>query len=326
MRKLLPGALVAIIVAAVAWFIAPHVRPWIGVDATFLALVGGLSVGAATRHPGGIEPGVQRTLKHALVAGVILLGAEVSLGFLLDAGLKAVALAAALIGLTLLSFFILARALGVAGDTWALLGAGTGICGLSAVAAAGASLKSKDEDIAVSVAAVGLLSAVGLLLYPVLGALLRLPASVYGAWSGLSVHAVANAVAAGFAFGDEAGQLATVTKLARVALLAPMLLVVTLALRHKAQAKRGKDALLPPMVWGFLAVAVLTSVLPLPGVILAWAKLAAKVALVLGMAALGLATRLGHFRRAGPRGIALAVGGWAILSFGALVGAILFYG
>lgn len=325
LRKLAPGLGAVVAIAALAWLAAPHVKRVVAIDATFLALLLGLAVGALARHPAALEPGAQKGLKWALLAGVVLLGAEVHLGLLAEAGGKAIALAAVLIALTMLAFLAGARLLGVGGDTWALLGVGTGVCGLSAVVATGASLKSRENDIAIAVASVGILSAVGVLLYPVLGALLDMPPAVYGAWSGLSVHAVANAIAAGFALGDEAGQVATVTKLARVSLLAPLLLVLTLVLRHKAEAKGGAGALLPPMVWGFLAMVLATSLLPLPADLVAAMRLAAKLLLVLGMAALGYTTRGGHLRGAGPRGIALAVAGWAVLSVAALAGAWLLY-
>lgn len=325
LRKLAPGLAAVLAIGALAWFAAPFVKRIAAIDATFLALLLGLVAGALARHPTPLEPGAQKGLKWALLAGVVLVGAEIDLRFLADAGGKAIGLAAGLITLTMLTFLAIARLLRVEGDTWALLGAGTGVCGLSAVVATGASLKSREDDIAVAVASVGILSAVGLLLYPALGALMSLSPSVYGAWSGLSVHAVANAIAAGFAFGDQAGQAATVTKLARVALLAPLLLALTLGLRHKAQAKGGASALLPPMVWGFLAMVVAASLLPLPEALVSALKLAAKVFLVLGMAALGLTTRGGQFRKAGPRGISLAVIGWVVLSAAALAGARLVY-
>lgn len=325
LRRLAPGLALVVVIAAAAWSATPYVRRVLAVDATFLALLFGLLAATLLRHPAQAEPGAQKGLKWALLAGVVLLGAEIDLRFLADAGSKALALAGALIALTMVAFFGFARMLQLEGDAWALLGAGTGVCGLSAVVATGASLKSREDDIAIAVAAVGLLSAGGLLLYPALGALLDLSPSVYGAWSGLSVHAVANAVAAGFAFGDASGQIATVTKLARVALLAPLLLVLTFLVRRKAQAKGGAGALLPPMVWGFLAMVVAASVLPLPAELVAALRLLAKIFLVLGMAALGYTTRVGHFQRAGPRGIALAVAGWVVLSGAALAGALLLY-
>lgn len=325
-RKLAPGIVLVALMAAAAWAVAPYARRVLPVDATFIALLIGLAVGVVSRRPAAAEPGAQRALKWALLGGVVLLGAEVDLAFLADAGARGIGLAAALIALTLAAFFLLARVLAVPGDTWALLGAGTAICGLSAVIATGASLRSREQDVAVAVAGVGILSAVGLLLYPALGVALALPAAVHGAWSGMSVHAVANAVASGFALGDEAGRVATVTKLARVALLAPTLLALTYLLRRRAQAKGGANALLPPMVWGFLAMVVAVTILPLPAAMVDALRMGAKVLLVVGMAALGYTTRLGQLRSIGPRAAALAVAGWAILSVAALAGAWWLYG
>lgn len=325
LRKLAPGVVTVTLVAAAAWFAAPALRPLVALDAVFLALLLGLAVGAATRHPTTLDPGAQKTLKLALLWGVVLLGAEVNLALLVQAGAPAIALAAGLIALTLASFYVLGRLLGLTGDTWALLGAGTGICGLSAVVATGASLKSREEDVAVAVASIGILSGFGFLLYPVIGALLELPVTVYGAWAGLGVHAIANAIAAGFAGGDTAGALATVTKLTRVALLAPTLILLTFLVRRKAEVKGGFSTWLPPMVWGFLLVVLLTTFLP-ENPAIPWLKLGAKMLLVLSMAALGYTTRLGHFTKAGPRGIALAIVGWVILSVAALGGAWVVYG
>lgn len=322
MRQLLPGAALAAALALAALLAA---RP-LPLDATLLALLLGLAAGAALRHPPALEAGAQATLKAALTAGVVLLGAEVDLGFLAQAGARGLALAAALILLTFVLFLLLARWLRVPGETWALTAAGTGVCGLSAVIATGASLESRKEDVAVAAASVGILSAVGLLAYPLVGLAARMPEAVYGAWSGLSLHAVANAVAAGFALGPEAGRVATVTKLARVALLAPTLLALTLLMRRHARAAGGAKALLPPMVWGFLAASLLVTLVDVPAPALDAVRTVTRWLLVLGIAALGYVTRLGHLRAAGARALALAVLGWLALSAVALAGAFALYG
>jgi len=316
MRRLLPGILAACLVALAAHALARVAR----VDAVLLALALGLAAGALLRHPAPLEPGASWLAKKGLDAGIVLLGVEVNLVFLLDAGPRVLLLVALLVPLSFLAVLGLGRALGVRGDAPALLGTGTAICGLSAVAAAGATLESRKEDVAVAVASVGLLSAVGLLLYPVAGLALGMPADVYGAWSGLSLHAVANAVAAGFAGGPEAGRMATVTKLARVALLAPLLVALPLLL---GRAGRGRPAVaaVPPTVWGFLLVVLAVNLLPLPAALLGALKVALKAVLLVSIAAVGYGTRLGDVRRAGPRGLALAVLAWALLSAAALAGA-----
>ena len=322
LRRIAPGVLAVVAIALAAWLLARIVR----IEATLIALLLGLAAGALLRHPRALEPGAQVALKRALTGGVVLLGAEVNLAFLMSAGPRAVALALILVPVTIGIFWLLARALRVDGDAWLLLGTGTAICGLSAVIATGATLRSRERDVAVAAAAVGVLSAVGLVVYPLLALVLPVSAEAYGAWSGLSLHAVANAVAAGFAHGDAAGRVAALTKFTRVALLAPVLIVLALMLRHKAEAKGGGQSLLPPMVWGFLLVALAASLLPVPEPVLELARQGAKALLLLGIAGIGYTTRLGHVREAGPRAMALAVAGWVALSVLALVGSVVLYG
>lgn len=318
----LAGLAVVAALALAAFFLAGALRPTLPLDATLLALLLGLAAGAILRHPHALEAGAQWSLKRALTWGVVLLGFEVNLAFLLAAGPRALLLALAVVPLTLVLFWLLARLLRVQGDTWALLGAGTGICGLSAVIAAGATLKSREQDVAIAVAGVGILSAVGLLLYPLVGLFAHMDPIVYGAWSGLSLHAVANAVAAGLALGPEAGKVATLTKLSRVALLAPVLVALALAMRHQARAEASRATLLPPMVWGFLGAALVASVLP---VRIPYLPDATRALLLVGMAGLGYTTRLGHVRDAPARGLALAVAGWLVVSALALALATLAY-
>lgn len=325
-RRLAPGILAVAAVALAGFAVAHAAAPFVRLEASLLALLFGLALGALLRHPPAIEPGAQFTLKRALTWGVILLGAEVNLAFLVSAGPAAVVLSLILVPLTLAAFWLLARLLKMEGDSWALLGAGTGICGLSAVIAAGATLKSREQDIAVAAAAVGILSAVGLVAYPLIALLAPMAPDVYGAWSGLSLHAVANAVAAGLAGGEEAGKVAALTKFARVALLAPALVGLALVVRHKARAKASRATLLPPMVWGFVLAALLVSFLPVPAPLLEAVRLLTRALLLLGLAGIGYTTRLAHIRDAGPRAITLAVAGWALLSVAALAGAVIAYG
>lgn len=325
-RAWLPGLLLVGLLALAAFGLALAARPFLRLEASLAALLLGLAAGAILRHPAPVEPGAQLAMKKALTLGVVLLGAEVNLAFLLEVGPRALVLALVLVPLTLGVFLLLARLLRVEDDTWALLGTGTAICGLSAVLAAGATLRSRERDVAIAAASVAILSAVGLVLYPLLDLLARMPEHVYGAWSGLSLHAVANAVAAGVARGDEAGRVAALTKTARVALLAPVLVGLALLLRRGRKAEASRTTLLPPMVWGFLALSLLVSLVPVPDALLDAAKVATRALLLVGMAGLGYTTRLGDVRKAGPRALTLAVVGWVVLSAAALAGAWLLYG
>jgi len=324
-----PGFALVLAVVAMAYGVSRAPSPW-PISASLVALMLGLALHPLARSRPATAPGTSFALKRALTWGVVLLGAEVDLAFLARAGPLTIVVAALLIVTTLGVFRLLAHLLRLEGDTWALLGAGTAVCGLSAAVAAGASLGSKQRDITIAAAGVGILSAVGLLLYPLIGLATHMPEAVYGAWSGLSIHAVANAVAAGFAISDPAGQVATVTKLTRVSLLAPALVAVSLmARRNRRHERRGLAsfaALLPPMAWGFLALIVLFSVVPFPPPLVAAVRGLTRFLLLTGMAGLGLTTRLGDLREVGWRGLVMASLGWAFLSAAALAGAFVLFG
>ncbi|WP_457831452.1 putative sulfate exporter family transporter, partial [Staphylococcus aureus] len=77
-----------------------------------------------------------------------------------------------------------------------------------------------------------------------------LDAQGYGLWAGASIHEIAQVVAAAFQHGHAAGDVATVAKLSRVMLLAP----VVLAFGALARRGAGGAAPMPWFVLGFIAV------------------------------------------------------------------------
>jgi uncharacterized membrane protein YadS len=152
---------------------------------------------------------------------------------------------------------------------------------------------------------------------PFLGGLIGLDDQGYGVWAGSTIHAVPQAVAAGFAFSAKAGAIATLVKLVRVALLAPLLLVLALAYAKSREdkVKVHYGRLVPPFLWGFFALFILNSAGLLPvlkfdsgySVGLAGALgEAGNLLLALAMAAMGLEVNLKMFVKVGGR--ALIVG------------------
>jgi uncharacterized membrane protein YadS len=168
-----------------------------------------------------------------------------------------------------------------------------------------------------SMGSINLLGLALMFVSPLLGGWLGLNDQGYGVWAGSTIHAVPQAVAAGFAFSEKAGGMATLVKLVRVALLAPLLLV--LAIMH-ARTRNDRitvhyGRLVPPFLWGFLGLFLLNSLGWLPtlqfhgGYSIALADVfaeAGNLLLTLSMAAMGLEVNLRVFAKVG--GPALAVG------------------
>ncbi|MDP2873562.1 MAG: putative sulfate exporter family transporter [Bacillota bacterium] len=291
------------------------------VSEVILAILLGLAVNAA--FPGlrkKLGPGASFAVKRLLRLGIILLGLGLSLRAVVQAGSGALLVIVVTVAAALAVTRALGRVLGVRDKLATLIAVGTGICGASAIVAAAPAIDAGDEDVSYSIAVITVFGVLAIFAYPLIGTALALSDGQFGAWAGVAVHETAQVVAAGFAFSETAGRIATVVKLTRTALLAPLVLV--LGIMHAAGRKRDARvdyrAMFPWFIAGFLALAVLRTLgdAALPGaggaVAAAWTALkhwtnyGAKLLVVTAMAAVGLSTSFAAFRRTGP--VPLAVG------------------
>lgn len=124
--------------------------------------------------------------------------------------------------LTLGAAVIFSRALRVHQETGLLIGAGTAICGGSAIAATAAAIQANSERIAVALGCVFILNSVALWVFPWVGHYFNLSQTQFGVWAAIAIHDTSSVVAAGSVYGDEALQLATTLKLTRALAIIPM--------------------------------------------------------------------------------------------------------
>jgi uncharacterized membrane protein YadS len=133
-------------------------------------------------------------------------------------------------------------------------------------------IEADDNETAFAIATVTLFGMIAVFVLPLLGAALDMTQLEFGVWAGTSVHATPQVVATGFAYGPEAGDIATIVKLVRVLLLAPV--VIGLAVWY-ARQKRARDiahvtkigaftTLFPPFILGFVLLALANTLHLLP--------------------------------------------------------------
>lgn len=306
----LAGAIAAAAMALRAWTGIPTISPLI------LSIVIGMVIGNVRRPHGRFLPGIGFSLKRLLRMGIVLLGLQITLPQLLSLGLPGLAVVTATLAATFAAVMLAGRLLGVDRRLTGLIAAGTAVCGASAVIAANAAVRGRDEDVAYAVACVTIFGSVSMLLFPLLMMPLHLDAVAYGLWSGATIHEVAQVVAATFQAGDTAGQFGTIAKLARVVLLAPLVLTLALTLFRPQAGVRGKSgaAPFPWFVLGFLALVVLNSVVTIPPAAAQDAGLLGTFLLSCGLAAMGLQTHLKHLAAQGLRPLALGAFGWLFIS------------
>ena len=141
----------------------------------------------------------------------------------------------------------ISRRLGVSEKLGLLLGVGGAICGASAVVAADTVVQAEKRDSALALGIITLLGTIGIAFYPLLARALHMTDFVYGVWDGASLHEMAQVVAAGFGVSEEAARVATVVKLVRIALLAPVVFYLAWRLRH--QHREAGAARVSPVPW-----------------------------------------------------------------------------
>jgi uncharacterized integral membrane protein (TIGR00698 family) len=216
------------------------------------------------------------------------------------------------------------RRLGLSPDLTLLTATGFSICGASAIAAMQGATDADEDDVAASVALVTIFGSIALVLWPLLQAPLDLPEEAYGAWTGASVHEVAQVVAAASPAGAAALATAVVVKLSRVVLLAPLLAVVSWGRRGTA-ARGGNGTgrrapLVPLFVAGFLAAIAVRSTNLLPDTALDVARTVTTVLLAAALFGLGSSVRVRVLAASGPRAIALGMASTLLLAAIALAG------
>ncbi len=307
--RALPGLLAVAAVVGAAFAAAaavPALSPLIA------AMVLGAGVASLVRRVPATAPGTALAGRTLLRAGIVLLGLHVSLGDLAGLGAGGLAIAAGTLVATFAATLALAARLGVRRDLALLIGAGSAICGASAIAALQPVTRAREEDVGYAVATVTLFGTLAMVAVPVAGPALGLDPAATGLWAGASIHEVAQVAGAGAAISASALKLATLVKLARVALLAPVAALAAGTTGDDRAADRiapiaRHGARVPGFLVAFLGCVLLRSVAPLPAALLDVASLAATVLLAAGLAALGLQVRPAALRAAGPRPLLLGL-------------------
>jgi len=320
LREVGPGAALCLVIAG----LSIALRDATGIAAlnpVVLALVAGVALGAVLGRPAALRPGIAFTVRPLLRAAIVLLGLQVTLGQLAALGPGALLLAVAVVGLTLPFTIWLGARLGVEPALAQLIGAGTAICGASAIVAANQVARGRDEDVAYALAAITLCGTAALLLFPVLAELMGLGPRAYGLWAGAAIHEVVQAVGAAAAGGPEASQSGTVMKLARVFLLAPAVLALGWWVTRGGAGE--VSAPVPWFAFGFLALVVLGSTGLLPGEAAELSRAVVPLMLAASVAALGISTDLRALRRRGARPLLLGVASSVFITVLALAGVAL---
>lgn len=257
--------------------------------------------------------GINAATKNLLRAGVVLLGLKLSLAQIFELDSAVLVVIALTVAGTFAGTLWLGQLLRVRPGTTLLVATGFSICGASAAAAMSAASDSEEEDLATAVALVTIFGGLAIVLLPFLQTSLGLTDTAFGIWSGAAVHEVAQVVATAAAAGPAALAVATVVKLTRVVLLAPLIAGYTLYRRSASTAPDGdRPPLLPLFVVGFICMIFVRSTGFLPTPILDVAELLSTLLLAGALFGLGTSVHLASLVQTGRTAFALGLGSTAL--------------
>jgi len=269
-----------------------------------IALCLGLLINNTVGVPVGLQPGIGFSARTLLRAAIVLLGAQVTLRDIAEIGPVALAVVGVSFAATYALTVTIGRLLRVEARLAELIGAGTSVCGASAILAMSAVNRAREEDVAYAIACVTLFGTICLLLYPLGFAVLHVDPKSYGIWTGASVHEVAQVAGAGFQAGQIAGEASVITKLTRILMLAPLLLVVSYTSARdgsEVSGRRSRVAILPWFVTAFLGVILINSFHLIPIEAKKFSATAFSFFLTMTMAAVGVQSRIVELKNRGLR-------------------------
>ncbi|HOT76527.1 MAG TPA: putative sulfate exporter family transporter, partial [Candidatus Wallbacteria bacterium] len=122
--------------------------------------------------------------KNLLQYSIILIGFELDINNVLKVGGNSLALMATTIAFTMALALFLGKMLKLSLNTVLLIGAGTSICGGSAIIATAAVIKAADEEIIHSLSTIFIFNIIAAFVFPLIGSFLQMSDHAFGMWAG----------------------------------------------------------------------------------------------------------------------------------------------
>lgn len=289
----IPGLTACCTAAAAAAWLSDHY----GVPIILMGLLIGLALNFISQSA-VTHAGLDFASRTFLRFGIVALGLQVTFVQVQSLGYAPFVALLVIMAITIAAGLLGARLSGQSGYAGLLAGGATAICGASAALALYGVIgrdRISQAQFALTLVGISLASALAMSVYPALAGQLMLSDKQAGFLIGASIHDVAQAIGGGFAFSDTAGGYATIVKLARVTLLAPIVMLVTLALGSNAEASGRplwRRLSMPWFITAFLAVVLINTFVSIPTPVRSFALDGSKGLLLLAVTATAMRSRM----------------------------------
>ena len=287
-----------------------------------ILLLGGILIRNTLPIPKALYPGI-KIARPVIKPGIIILGVHYVWADVVRVGGVGLALTVVFIFGTAIVVMWLCRKWGVSDGLGGIMGAGTGVCGVSAIIATSPVVRASPIEIAYAIGTVLFFGTLMLFTMPYIGLGIDLSQSQFGAWSAVAILNTAQLVAAAEWYGPESRDTAVLINVARIMFL-PLVVLFSLwyyVLRTGKQApgqEIGKWQLVkdkfPIFILGFFVLVLLNSLsiesLGGPGIAGSpfWAMNAVYTwCFAIGFAGIGLSISIEDMKKAGGRAFSIGM-------------------
>ncbi|MBG9985114.1 putative sulfate exporter family transporter [Aerococcaceae bacterium DSM 111022] len=295
-KSYLSGVVLSAMIASAAYLIN-DLLPIDFLGAALLSLLLGMLLNPIIANYESFEPGIGWSGKKILRYGIILGGISLSFSQVAQTGKYALVLLFVTIITAFGIGYVCHKVFKINWKLASLLSISTAICGGTAVATLGPTIQAKNRDIAYAISATFIFDIITVIAFPWIGHMLGLSDTGYGLWVGTSVNDTSSVVAAGYAFSDVAGVLATIVKLTRTLFIVPLVLIFSWVYAKKESTEKNKPKvnivqIFPWFILGFLAVVAIRSTGLVPDLMVEQLTSLSKFFLAVALAAIGMQTSL----------------------------------
>lgn len=330
-KSILPGFIVALIVALSSMFLAKFV-PALG--AAPIAIFLGMFVGNIFLNQKVFQGGYKFSESDLLSYSIVLLGATLSISTISEIGLNGVMFIVLQITATIIGALYIGKKLGFAQNFRFLMASGNAVCGSSAIAATAPVIDADDNDKGIAITIVNVTGIVLMFLLPLLGDILYKNDTLHtSAIIGGILQSMGQVVASGAMVNEGVKDLSTIFKIVRIIFLVVVVFVFG-HLKNKTNKEiaveevedvKNRKIKVPWYVIGFFIMCGLFSVNIISSDLSALCKEVSKVLEIIALAAIGLRVNIRELIKQGKNATlyAMFVGLVQIVSAVVLIGILL---
>ncbi|TDX48908.1 YeiH family protein [Orenia marismortui] len=325
--KKIPGIILLFVVGYISKIIAGYIPH---MEYVLIAILLGMLISNTIKLPQIFVAGIE-SYELWLKLGIVLLGARLVLQNILEIGTIGLILVVLEIIVSIVTVKFLAKKFGLSDKLGSLLGIGIGICGVSAIIGASGAIDADEEEASLAIATILIFGAIMVFLYPLLGQIMDLSDQAFGFWSGLAIDNTAESLATGFAFSEAAGQVATITKLSRNALMGIIILFFALYYAKQGVTEEVENKAkfiwdrFPKFLLGFLLMSLLSTLGFFSKENIANIKHLYKWAFMLSFVGVGFRTEISKMKESGLKPFFVGLGAEVVVSIVTLITILLIY-